>query len=319
MADAQACWDKSYSLLSDDSDSTWAISVYGSFFPFTALSCHRSLSTACCVFPCLASPKFRYSTAYGTICMFYRYKIYYQATVWNAHICLAAGGIALPFKPLRLPFSSHQKLWHLCWLTTVNIDGDTIHSGMSIYSERGSYRTGLFNFADDKMEALKRISVLIIDEVSMVDGRLLDYISSVFARLKGNNQPFGNMHVVVFGDLLQLPPVDGIKVFKANVWRLFHPLFLEQPRRQSDEAFFRVLNKIRFGGRRWGSQGTPHRALAAVRSSTVRLGHHVPLLTPQRVRRHEPHCAFGNAPGQGCYIQRRRLWEWRKARGDRKL
>ena len=51
----------------------------------------------------------------------------------------------------------------------------------------------------------------------MVDGRLLDYISSVFARLKGNNRPFGNMHVIVFGDLMQLPPVDGIKVFKAAV------------------------------------------------------------------------------------------------------
>jgi hypothetical protein len=46
---------------------------------------------------------------------------------------------------------------------------------------------------------------------------------------------------------MQLPPVDGIKVFKANVWKLFHPLFLEQPRRQNDERFFRVLNKIRFG------------------------------------------------------------------------
>jgi type II secretory pathway predicted ATPase ExeA len=66
-----------------------------------------------------------------------------------------------------------------------NIDGNTIHSGMSTYYERGSYRTGLFNFAEDKMEALKRKSVLIIEEVSMVDGRLLDYISSVFARLKG--------------------------------------------------------------------------------------------------------------------------------------
>jgi ATP-dependent DNA helicase PIF1 len=128
-----------------------------------------------------------------------------------------------------------------------NIDGNTIHSGMSIYFERGSYRTGLFNFAEDKLGALKKKSVLIIDEVSMVDGRLLDYISSVFARLKGNNRPFGNMHVIVFGDLMQLPPVDGIKVFKAAVWRLFYPLFLDQPRRQSDQRFFRVLNKIRFG------------------------------------------------------------------------
>jgi ATP-dependent DNA helicase PIF1 len=128
-----------------------------------------------------------------------------------------------------------------------NIDGNTIHSGMSIYFEQRSYSTGLFNFAEDKLEALRKKSVLIIDEVSMVDGRLLDYISSVFARLKGNNRPFGNTHVIVFGDLMQLPPVDGIKVFKAAVWRLFHPLFLEQPRRQGDQRFFRVLNKIRFG------------------------------------------------------------------------
>jgi hypothetical protein len=113
--------------------------------------------------------------------------------------------------------------------------------------DSGSYHTGLFNFAEGKMDALKKISVLIIDEVSMVDSRLLDYISSVFARLKGNNRPFGNMHVIVFGDLLQPPPADGIKVFKANVWRLFHPFFLEEPRRQGNQTFFRVLNKIRFG------------------------------------------------------------------------
>jgi hypothetical protein len=75
-----------------------------------------------------------------------------------------------------------------------------------------------------------------------------DYISSIFARLKGNDKPFWNMHVLVFGDLLQLPPVEGIKVFKASVWRLFHPLFLEEPYdRQSDQTFFRILNKIRFG------------------------------------------------------------------------
>ena len=128
-----------------------------------------------------------------------------------------------------------------------NIDGNTIHSGMSIYHERKSYHTGLFNFAEDKMETLKKKSVLIIDEVSMVDGRLLDYVSSVFTRLKGNNRPFGNIHVIVFGDLMQLPPVDGIKVFKATVWRLFHPLFLVQPYRQNNQRFFSVLNKIRFG------------------------------------------------------------------------
>ena len=81
----------------------------------------------------------------------------------------------------------------------------------------------------------------------MVDGRLLDYLSSLFAKLRGNNRPFGNMHVIVFGDLMQLPPVEGLKVFKASVWRLFYPIFLRQPQRQTDEKFFRILNKIRFG------------------------------------------------------------------------
>ena len=42
----------------------------------------------------------------------------------------------------------------------------------------------------------------------MVDGRLLDYISLVIARLKS---PSGKC--IVFGDLLQLPLVEGIEVF----------------------------------------------------------------------------------------------------------
>jgi hypothetical protein len=128
-----------------------------------------------------------------------------------------------------------------------NIDGSTIHSAMSIYCERGSYHTGLFHFAEEKRNDLKKKTVLIIDEVSMVDGKLLDYVSTTFAKLKENNRPFGNMHVILFGDLMQLPPVEGQKVFKAAVWKLFHPLFLKQPQRQRDQAFFHILNKIRFG------------------------------------------------------------------------
>lgn len=81
----------------------------------------------------------------------------------------------------------------------------------------------------------------------MVDGVLLDYLSSLFAKLRRNNRPFGNMHVIVLGDLMQLPPVEGLKVFRASVWKLFHPIFLRQPQRQTNAKFFRILNKIRFG------------------------------------------------------------------------
>ena len=41
-----------------------------------------------------------------------------------------------------------------------NIDGDTIHSGMSIFCERGSYHTRLFDFEESKMEDLKKYSLL---------------------------------------------------------------------------------------------------------------------------------------------------------------
>lgn len=82
----------------------------------------------------------------------------------------------------------------------------------------------------------------------MVDSQLLGFVSSIFSRLHQNSKPFGNIHVILFGDLMQLPPVSGLKIFHAPVWRLFHPLFLRQPQRQiADKEFFNILNKIRFG------------------------------------------------------------------------
>jgi ATP-dependent DNA helicase PIF1 len=81
----------------------------------------------------------------------------------------------------------------------------------------------------------------------MVDAALLDYISSLFAKLRDDPRPFGGMHAIAFGDLMQLPPVQGQKVFKASVWHLFHPIFLRDPQRQQDQKFFNILNKIRFG------------------------------------------------------------------------
>jgi len=81
----------------------------------------------------------------------------------------------------------------------------------------------------------------------MVDARLLEYISKIFAKLHENNHPFGNLHMIAFGDLMQLPPVRGQKVFKSLLWRLFHPLFLSQPQQQTDMHLFQILNKIHFG------------------------------------------------------------------------
>jgi hypothetical protein len=88
----------------------------------------------------------------------------------------------------------------------------------------------------------------LIDKISMVSAELLSYISQLFARLHSNGRPFGNICVIAFGDLLQLPPVVGQQVFKSAVWRLFFPIVLTESRRQEgDPTFIKILNEIRVG------------------------------------------------------------------------
>ena len=69
-----------------------------------------------------------------------------------------------------------------------------------------------------------RSEVLIIDEVSMVDGDLFDklaHIAKRFRRKEGN--PFGGIQLIMTGDFFQLPPVtkNGQPkfAFEAAAWK----------------------------------------------------------------------------------------------------
>jgi ATP-dependent DNA helicase PIF1 len=133
----------------------------------------------------------------------------------------------------------------------MNIDGTTIHSALRIRSsclagDCASFSTLLWD--DDNLQNdLRQINTLVIDEVSMVSGDLLSYLSNMFARLHHNHRPFGNVNVILVGDLFQLPPVAGSAVFRAPVWRLFYPLILSKTHRQNDDSgFFDMLEELRF-------------------------------------------------------------------------
>jgi ATP-dependent exoDNAse (exonuclease V) alpha subunit len=94
--------------------------------------------------------------------------------------------------------------------------------------------------------SLKKITTIIIEEISMVSSELLDFISNMFANLHGNALAFGGTNVIVVGDLAQLPPVNGHLVFRAAVWPLFYPLFLTTPHRQhNDPELYSMLEEIR--------------------------------------------------------------------------
>ncbi|GET00458.1 AAA family ATPase [Rhizophagus clarus] len=126
-----------------------------------------------------------------------------------------------------------------------NVGGMTIHSALHIISTNGSFLTRAY--VDNELRSsLKKITTLIIEEISMVSAELLDFISNMFANLHNNALPFGGLNVIAVGDLAQLPPINGHLVFRAAVWPLFYPLFLTTPHRQhNDPELYSMLKEIR--------------------------------------------------------------------------
>lgn len=108
----------------------------------------------------------------------------------------------------------------------------------------------------------KQASLLIIDEISMVNANLLDGMDKFFKKNRGNNLPFGGITVVMVGDLFQLPPIVtpstaplfkkeyfSPKFFASNAIQKseFHVVELTKAFRQVDQDFVDLLGQIREG------------------------------------------------------------------------
>ncbi len=64
---------------------------------------------------------------------------------------------------------------------------------------------------------LKKIDTLIIDKISIVSTKLLDFIFETLARIHNNAISFGRINIILIGDLAQLPPVTSQTIFHATV------------------------------------------------------------------------------------------------------
>lgn len=88
-------------------------------------------------------------------------------------------------------------------IAAMNVGGVTLHSGFKLPFEVN----GILK-KDDRLDTiLRRVEVLIIDEVSMVAANILDSVSKRFKQARENDLPFGGVQVIMFGDVYQLPPV----------------------------------------------------------------------------------------------------------------
>ena len=102
----------------------------------------------------------------------------------------------------------------------------------------------------------KDIQILFIDEISMIPYEMLCMIESRLRQLKNPDELFGGINVIVFGDLLQLPPVRRHQVFEQpermvptlHLWRCFFLCELtENMRQKGDNTFIDILNALRVG------------------------------------------------------------------------
>ncbi|XP_066596834.1 uncharacterized protein [Prorops nasuta] len=99
-------------------------------------------------------------------------------------------------------------------IAAFNIDGLTIHRLFQLPVEHG--HTAKYSDLSDQVlkiirDELKNVTLIVIDEVSMISNIIFMYIhlrlTAIFNTEDCEDGWFGNKHILLFGDLLQLPPV----------------------------------------------------------------------------------------------------------------
>ncbi|XP_069109228.1 ATP-dependent DNA helicase PIF1-like [Argopecten irradians] len=135
-----------------------------------------------------------------------------------------------------------------------NIGGSTIHNALSIPVDAPLTYQPL---GDEKINSLRtklgQLQLLIIDEISMVDKKLLSYIHGRLRQIKqtGDHSPFGNVSILAVGDFYQLPPVKGKALFTKEIcYDLWNDNFSivqldEIMRQKEDKQFADTLNRCR--------------------------------------------------------------------------
>jgi len=151
-----------------------------------------------------------------------------------------------------------------------NIGGVTLHSFAGVKFGNGSPAALVGDMRSRNRTLWKRAKVLVIDEVSMVDGNFLDTLDKVAQLLRNDSEkPFGGLQVVLCGDFFQLPPVSvnrpleaweakkGVGweakpvkfAFEADCWERITPrkFVLRHVYRQSEQQFLTLLDEVRHG------------------------------------------------------------------------
>ncbi|XP_066283397.1 uncharacterized protein [Branchiostoma lanceolatum] len=139
-----------------------------------------------------------------------------------------------------------------------NIGGSTVHHAFHLIRVTKTYQPlseSTLNTLRAQYESLK---IVIVDEVSMVDKKLMSSIHGRLSQLTHGrpNADFGNVSILAVGDMYQIPPVLGESLYRKGDWcdlwnKNFEVVELEEIMRQKDDAAFaKLLNRMRVKGKK---------------------------------------------------------------------
>lgn len=146
------------------------------------------------------------------------------------------------------------------------IGGRTIHSftGSGICDRPVHTTVARMRRDPEKMAALRRVRILVIDEISLLDAYAMEYFERVLRELVGTtgtadpmrrrsrHTQYGGIAPLFLGDFLQLEAVDAKKhglFYTSPLYRALNPSvkLLTTVGRQRDQAFIGILNRCRVG------------------------------------------------------------------------
>ena len=153
-------------------------------------------------------------------------------------------------------------------VAAINAGGVTLHSLFQLpfhpflpNSASKSELLGKLKFNRQRQDLLRKMELLVIDEISMVRCDTMDAIDTILKSVRRKyDQPFGGVQLLCIGDLYQLPPVAKREemyilqqyyssefFFDSMVIKEQMPMLIELNKiyRQKEDSFVRLLNKVR--------------------------------------------------------------------------
>ncbi|MDB4978151.1 MAG: helicase-like protein [Candidatus Peribacteria bacterium] len=138
----------------------------------------------------------------------------------------------------------------------VLIGGRTFHSFFGLGILEGGVEAAVMKAVHNKKVSrrLARAQCVIIDEISMLSGSVLQAADMVARKVRGRDQPWGGLRMIVVGDFAQLPPIaaSGMEkdwAFRHPIWEQseFQPALLSTVVRTQELDFLEILNFVRDG------------------------------------------------------------------------